>query len=216
RSTWLLPNSRPRWKASGAGRWFRTLSKSWYMGWRRRPSKWKKPTMKITTLKLMKLIAGLALSGAVATTCFAGEGQKWEEVPEAVRATILANGGVAGQSVDLEKGKKNGKAVYEAAVKDKDGNVSDLVVTEDGRLINTKHDDAMDTAQELADRAKKTMKFSHPRDITNPYLPLATLKQDTLEGTEGGKKVHIERTVMPDKHKTFTLGKQTIEALVVE
>jgi len=172
--------------------------------------------MKITTLKLMKLIAGLALSGAVATTCFAGEGQKWEEVPEAVRATILANGGVAGQSVDLEKGKKNGKAVYEAAVKDKDGNVSDLVVTEDGRLINTKHDDAMDTAQELADRAKKTMKFSHPRDITNPYLPLATLKQDTLEGTEGGKKVHIERTVMPDKHKTFTLGKQTIEALVVE
>jgi len=37
-------------------------------------------------------------------------------------------------------------------------------------------------------------KFSHPRDITNPYLPLANLKQDILEGTEDGKKIHIERT----------------------
>ena len=172
--------------------------------------------MNHSTFKAAGFVTLLALGGAMATTCWAGEGQKWENVPEAVRATILANGGVAGQSVDLENGKNNGKAIYEAAVKDKEGNVSDLVVTEDGRLIDTKHDDAADTARELADQAKKTMKFSHPRDITNPYLPLTTLKQDILEGTEGGKKVHIERTVMPDKHKTFTIGKQTIEALVVE
>ena len=36
------------------------------------------------------------------------------------------------------------------------------------------------------------LKFSHPRNITNPYLPLASLKQDILEGTEGGKRTRDE------------------------
>jgi hypothetical protein len=165
---------------------------------------------------MAKFVTVLALGGTMASACFAGEAMKWKDLPEAVRTTIIANGGMADQSVDLENGKKNGMAIYEAGIKDKNGNVSDLVVTEDGKLVDTKHDDAADRAREMADRAKKAMKFSHPRDITNPYLPLATLKQDILEGSEDGKNVHIERTVMPDKRKTFKIGSQLIEALVVE
>jgi len=51
-------------------------------------------------------------------------------------------------------------------------------------------------------------KFSHPRDINNPYLPLASLKQD--------KKERVERTARPEIHKTFQVGGQTVEALTVE
>lgn len=36
----------------------------------------------------------------------------------------------------------DGKTLYEAAVKDKNGNVSDLEVTEDGKLVKIKLDDA--------------------------------------------------------------------------
>jgi hypothetical protein len=83
----------------------------------------------------------------------------------------------------------------------------------------TKADDAADRAAEEAARARQAiaaLKFTHPRDITNPYLPLASLKQDLLEGREDGSPVRIERTAKPDLHKTFKLGKQTIEALAVE
>jgi hypothetical protein len=54
--------------------------------------------------------------------------------------------------------------------------------------------------------------FSHPREIINPYLPLATLKQDILES----KDEHVERTVKPEVKKTFIIGRQTVEALGVE
>ena len=54
--------------------------------------------------------------------------------------------------------------------------------------------------------------FSHSRDITNPYLPLASLKQDILEN----KNERVERTARPDVHKVFQLGGQTFEALTVE
>ncbi len=54
--------------------------------------------------------------------------------------------------------------------------------------------------------------FSHSRDITNPYLPLASLKQDILEN----KSERVERTARPDVHKVFQLGGQTFEALTVE
>jgi len=60
------------------------------------------------------------------------------------------------------------------------------------------------------------MKFSHPRDITNPYLPLASLKQDILVGTEDGAKVRVERTAKPELHRTYTIAGQTVEALIVE
>jgi len=58
----------------------------------------------------------------------------------------------------------------------------------------------------------ETSKFTHPRDITNPYLPLASLKQDVLEN----KSSRVERTAKPDVHKMFQFGGQTIEALTIE
>jgi hypothetical protein len=160
----------------------------------------------------------LAFAGAWAMNCFAGTATKWDKVPAPVRATILANGGKAG-SVDIESGKIDGKAVYEAVGKDKDGKEVDLVVTEDGKLVETKYDGAADKASEEAARAKKALaglKFSHPREITNPYLPMASLKQDVLEGKEGSKTIRILRTAKPEIHKTFKIGKQTVAALAVE
>ena len=167
------------------------------------------------------LLVVLTLGWALAQRGFAGQPKKWEEVPEAVRATVLANGGKVGP-VDLESGKINGKAVYEAVGKDKDGKEVDLVITEDGKLADMKYDGAADKAQEDAAKAKKaqkafaSVKFSHPREITNPYLPLASLKQDILEGKEGSKELRIERTLKPDIQKTFKVGKQTVEVLVME
>ena len=55
-------------------------------------------------------------------------------------------------------------------------------------------------------------KFSHPREITNPYLPLASLKQDILKN----ESERVERTAKPEIHKTFQVGRQTVEALTVE
>jgi len=162
-----------------------------------------------------------ALTGALSSSsnCFAGQRQKWEQVPEAVRATILANGGTKEGRLDKEGEKINGMVVYEAVGKDKKGKEVDLVITEDGKLAMTKDDDAADRAAEQAASAKKALanlKFSHPRDINNPFLPMGTLKQDILEGKEGDAKIRIERTAKPDLHKTFKIGKQTVEALVVE
>jgi len=174
--------------------------------------------MNVMNAKL-KITGTAVLAATLALVGTAGQQQKWEDLPEPVRAAVLANGGTAGQPVDKENGKKDGKTVYEAGVKDKDGAVADLVITEDGKLVETKHDDEADKAQEESARAKKNsggMKFSHPREITNPFLPLATLKQDILEGTEGGKKVRIERTAKPEVRKTFKIGGQTVDALAVE
>jgi hypothetical protein len=171
--------------------------------------------------KATLFIVALAVGGSLVQTGFAGQPRKWEEVPEAVRATVLANGGQAG-SVDLEGEKIHGKAVYEAIGKDKAGKEVDLVITEDGKLANMKYDGAADRAKEDATAAKKAakafeaVKFSHPREITNPYLPLSSLDQDVLEGREGSKELRIERTIKPDIHKTFKVGKQTVEVLVME
>ncbi len=177
--------------------------------------------MKNKMLKAARFGVALTLGVTITSTGWAGHEMKWAEVPEAVRVTVLAHGGAAGQTVDRENGKLNGQAVYEAGIKDKDGNVADLVITADGTLVDTKHDDAADRAKEQAQAAgeKKvsaTMKFSHPRDITNPWLPLAYLKQDILEGTEGGMKIRIERTLLPNKHKKFVIAGQTIDSLVME
>src|ERR1700757_1682198 len=40
--------------------------------------------------------AAIALGSMVAWQCFAGHTLKWEQVPEPVRATVLANGGQVG------------------------------------------------------------------------------------------------------------------------
>jgi hypothetical protein len=171
--------------------------------------------------KAALIAAVLALVSTLAQEGFAGQPKKWEEVPEPVRATVLANGGKAG-SVDLEGEKIGGKAVYEAVGKDKRGKEVDLVITEDGKLADMKYDGVADKAQEDAIQAKEAekafagVKFSHPRDITNPYLPLASLKQDILEGKEGAKELRIERTIKPEIRKTFKVGKQKIDVLVME
>jgi hypothetical protein len=177
--------------------------------------------MKTRMTKATLVVAVLALGCTLAQKGFAGQPKKWEEVPEAVRVTVLANGGQVG-SVDLEGHKIGGKAVYEAVGKDKDGKEVDLVITEDGKLQTMKYDGAADKALEDAAKARKAqkafaaVKFSHPREITNPYLPLASLKQDILEGKEGSKELRIERTMKPEIRKTFKVGKQTIEVLVME
>lgn len=166
-------------------------------------------------------VATLLLIGLVIPLCRAGHEMKWNDIPEPVRAAVLANGGTAGQTVDRENFKRNGKTVYEASVKEKDGSIADLVITEDGALVETKHDDAADRAAEKAQAAagiivSAKMRFSHPRDITNPLLPLMYLKRDILEGDEGGVKVRVERTLLPDRRKLFKIGDQTVEALVME
>ena len=175
--------------------------------------------MRTITLKATSvLFAAAALVCTAALPGFAGQWHKWEDVPKPVQDTIVANGGKEGP-VDKESALKDGKGVYEASVKDKNGVVKDLVITEDGKLIETKTDDADDKIAERAERAQKLLKgvkFSHPTEINHPYLPLSSLKQDILEGTEGGKKTRVERTARPDLHKTFKVGDQTVEALVVE
>jgi uncharacterized Zn-binding protein involved in type VI secretion len=57
--------------------------------------------------------------------------------------------------------------------------------------------------------------FTNPTAITNPYLPLASLNQDILEGTEGGQAVRVERTRKVGT-KTFTVNGQPVAALIME
>mgnify|MGYP001797021517 CR=1 FL=1 len=76
----------------------------------------------------------------------AGTPQKGDDRPGAGRETGRANGGKAGMTVDKEPGMIDGKAVYEAGIKGKDGNISDLVITDDGKLVTIKSDDSADAA----------------------------------------------------------------------
>ena len=69
-----------------------------------------------------------------------------------------------------------------------------------------------DGANQSKGNVAKLPPFSHSREITNPYLPLASLKQDILEN----KSERVERTAKPDVKKTFVIGGQTIAALAVE
>ena len=57
--------------------------------------------------------------------------------------------------------------------------------------------------------------FTSPTAITNLYLPLASLKQDILEGRKGSETVRVERTLKPGT-KTFTVAGQTVIALIME
>lgn len=71
------------------------------------------------------------------------------------------------------------------------------------------------TARAQEGSKKVSPVFSHPTAITNPYLPLARLHKDILEGTEDGRPARIERTRKPGT-KTFTLYGQSVAALIVE
>ena len=57
--------------------------------------------------------------------------------------------------------------------------------------------------------------FTTPTTITNRYLPLGFLKQDILEGTEGGQDVRIERSFRADT-KVFRVGDQMVQTLIIE
>jgi hypothetical protein len=57
--------------------------------------------------------------------------------------------------------------------------------------------------------------FTKPTAITNPYLPLARLNQDILEGTEDGQAVRIERTRKMGT-RTFMINGQQVPALIME
>ena len=57
--------------------------------------------------------------------------------------------------------------------------------------------------------------FTHPTDITNPYLPLSALKRDVLEGKESGKKVRVERTMKPGTRE-FEIDGTKIAARIME
>jgi hypothetical protein len=172
-------------------------------------------------MKKQTILTAATFGAALTLTlsCWAGTELKWADVPAAVRATVLANGGKEGQAVDQEETGADGLAIYEAAVKDKKGNSVDLEVRADGKLIETKHGDAPSAGEQRVARAEKLLagvKFSHPRDIDNTYLPLAKLKQDIIEGSEDGKKTRVERTLKPEVHKTFKVAGQTVESLCME
>jgi hypothetical protein len=143
---------------------------------------------------ITRFTAASALVCFAALTCSAGEPQKWDDLPKAVRDAILANGGQPDGVVDKEEEQVDDKVLYEAPIKDKDGSIMDLQITADGRLVDVKTDNSTDAGRERIERGQKilkTAKFSRPRDINNPYLPMATLKQDVLEGKEGGAKLRI-------------------------
>jgi len=157
----------------------------------------------------------LLLLFATLVSAFAGQTKKWDQVPEPVRATILANGGKVGP-VDLEREKIKSQAVYEAVGKDKAGHEVDLVITADGTLVTTKNDDAQERAGDQSPKTVSLPKFTHPQEITNPWMPLASVNQDILEGREDNKATRVERTARPERRKTFKIGKQTVAALVFE
>ena len=56
--------------------------------------------------------------------------------------------------------------------------------------------------------------FSNPTAVTNGYLPLSSLTQDVLEGTEGGKPERVVRTRLPGT-RAFTFNGQQMQAIIV-
>jgi len=56
--------------------------------------------------------------------------------------------------------------------------------------------------------------FSTPTNITNSYLPYASLQKDVLLGTEGGKAERVSRT-RTGATKTFTFNGQQVVTIVV-
>lgn len=64
----------------------------------------------------------------------------------------------------------------------------------------------------IAQASAELPKFSHPRAITNPYLPLALLKQDVFQNDEE----RVERAAKPAVHKIFQISGSKVDALAVE
>ena len=56
--------------------------------------------------------------------------------------------------------------------------------------------------------------FSNPTVITNAHLPLGSLSQDVLVGTEGGNPFTVVRTRMPGT-LDFTVNGQAVQTVIV-
>ncbi len=72
------------------------------------------------------------------------------------------------------------------------------------------------TARAQSRTAKEAgLTFDRASAITNSYLPLSRLHQDILEGSEGGKKIRVERTMKSDT-RTFTVHGKKVVARIME
>ncbi len=56
--------------------------------------------------------------------------------------------------------------------------------------------------------------FTSPTTITNAHLPLGSLTQDVLEGTEGGQAFRVIRSRLPGT-RTFTINGAQVQAIIV-
>ena len=100
-------------------------------------------------LMVVMVVAGLALCiGAVATKQIAEQEQEVsiDQVPEAVKATILAEA-KGGTIQEIEMETENGQTVYEAEVII-DGQEADIEVAANGTLLGKEAEDADDENDE--------------------------------------------------------------------
>jgi hypothetical protein len=181
--------------------------------------------MKISYLLCLVVLTGF-LAGC-ASDREATELRAQAKVSQADAAKIALNKVPGGTIKEGDIEKEDGKLIWSfdiatAGTKDRtevavDAMTGEVIAVEkETPAKEAKEKDDGSKGSEASKGAKALPAFAHPREITNPFLPLASLKQDILEGKEGAKKVRIERTAKPDMHKTFKLGTQTIEALAVE
>jgi len=71
------------------------------------------------------------------------------------------------------------------------------------------------TAAQTSEANRQNLKFTHPTDITNRFLPLGSLHRDILEGNEGSKTMRIERTMMPGTRE-FSVNGRKVSARIME
>ena len=66
-----------------------------------------------------------------------------------------------------------------------------------------------------AEGAASTPQFTNPTQITNPYLPISSIASARFEGTKEGVDVVSVKT-RRNTTKAFTVGGQTVQAVIVE
>jgi len=132
---------------------------------------------------------------------------------EKTALTKAPGGTVKDSEIEMEKGKLIWSFVF-ATPDTKDYFTEVNVDALTGDIVNVEKESAKSETEEANEGVTKAPmpKFSHPAKITNPYLPLASLKQDILKNAAE----RVERTAKPEVHQTFRVGGQTVEALTVE
>jgi hypothetical protein len=63
--------------------------------------------------------------------------------------------------------------------------------------------------------ADRLPRFSQPRQIDNPYLPLTKFTRCELRGAEDRTQVHVLRRLLP-RSERFSVGGRSVEAAVIE